>query len=144
MYVSFGENRQKLRVLNADLLKGVIFVKIGCVNTHLFCRSIFFPQLIFWKTCVLKIGFVNTQLFCRKSSNFLLLRYTNTSKKSSKSVGFFFQDWFLNYGIYQGLFPIFESFSLPFFKICIILQDTNEVQIYSTFNLKFPHIFQGQ
>ena len=58
-----------------DFLKYAIFVKISCVNTYLFSRSIFFPANFLKCTFFsffFVIAFVNTQLFWRKSSNFTL------------------------------------------------------------------------
>ena len=51
-------------------------------------------------------------------------------KKLPKSV--FFQDCVPNYGIYSGLFLMFEELSLLVFKICIILQETAKIRIHST------------
>ena len=64
----------------------------------------------------------------------------NILQKLSKHV--FFQDWLPNYGIYRDLFPIFDSISLPFFEIGIILKHAIEVSIYSTFNLKISPILK--
>ena len=52
----------------------------------------------------------------------------------------FFQDLFPNYRIYCGRFPIFKTFLLLVFEICIIVRDSVEIKIYSSSS----HNFLGQ
>ena len=55
----------------------------------------------------------------------------------------FFQDCFLNYGIYRNLFPIFKAVSQQISEIGIILRGAVEMQIYALLSDNFLEFFKA-